>query len=866
MIHEFTTPNGLKVIGIESHKSPVVSVQIWVRNGSADERAGEEGISHFIEHLLFKGTQKFKVGEIAGMVEACGGEINAYTSYDQTVYYITISKNFFANAMDAIYEMIAHPLFDAGEIDKEREVVIEEIKRSHDSLSRRASRLLFSSMYVDYPYQVPVIGYDHVVNTVTPVKIREFFKERYSTENMFLVVSGDFEPEDLKRETDEKFARIPRTILQERKRNKIQTIETKTVKVEQAPFEDTVLYISWPGTDVLHKDVAALECLGLILGQGTSSRLVRKLRLEEPVVKSIGAGSWTPTTQGFFSISSSFNPVEIDKVLVGVKNVLETFFEFGATAEELYKAKINFLSDEAYSLETVGGLAQKFGGNYDVSEDIYYHKKFYQNLEGVTLEDIHRVACTYLSPEKMLITCVVPKDVESVEKKLNAWTYSQPKFKSSEQKVQEVHFKSPVVNREDAAALESEVHVGGLKTFYRKSAVAPVFNMRFAILGGSRVVAKEKAGLTELVSRVWAAQTKTCTEEIYREKLDRLASSVYAFTGKNTFGLVVDGLKESEHELAEIFSETIFNYDIDEGMLEREKKMVLESRRARKDSPAQVAILNFNKTMFANHPYGVDSLGEDGTLESVSKKDVEKYIQKYFQSASSVCALSGDFSKDIWKSRLDEVSKKFSDKKIITAEKFPIAPLGKNHWLYERAEKEQTHIVYGFRGETITSPDRYALQIMEAILAGQGGRLFLELRDKASLAYSVSPLRLEGIETGYFATYIGCSPDKADTALKMMNEELMKLANTEVNELELSRAKNYLIGGHDIGLQRNSSLSSAIAFNEVYGISAEEVFEYADRLQDVSAKDVQMMAQKLFMQKHVISIVGSKEPDAALWS
>lgn len=863
MIHEFTTANGLKVIGIESHKSPVVSVQIWVRNGSADERPGEEGISHFIEHLLFKGTKKFKVGEIASMVEACGGEINAYTSYDQTVYYITISKNFFPNAMDAIYEMVAHP-FDPEEIDKEREVVIEEIKRSHDSLSRRASRLLFSSMYVDYPYQIPVIGYDEVVKSVTPEHIRTFFKERYSTENMFLVVSGDFSKGDLEKQTEKTFAQIAPTKLQERPRKEIHLIDKKTVRVEHAPFEDSILYMAWPGTNVLDDDVAAIECLALILGQGTSSRLVRRLRLDEPLVKSIGSGAWTPTTRGFFSISSSFNPDMLERVLSGIRAVLESFFEHGATAEELYKAKVNFLSDEAYSLETVGGLAQKFGGNYDVAHDIYFHKKFYAQLESVKLSDLQRVARKYLDPNKMLLTFVTPQDTAPAEKLLQEWNFKQPKLQSEYQKELVVHFQSPSVSSQDVAPVKAETYKSGLRAFYRTSSVAPVFNFRLAALGGSRVVGAEQAGLTELVSRVWASQTKTYSENEYREKLDRLASSVYAFSGKNTFGLVVDGLKESETELAHFFSDTIFNFSIDPRIVEREKHMVRESVRARKDSPAQVAILNFNKLMFAGHPYGIDSLCEGNSLDHIGAQDIEKYISNYLSSANMVGVLSGDFDFSIWHKQMQEVSEKFS-KKTSEIKMLPLAPLGKNEWRYEKADKEQTHIVYGFRGVTITSQERYALQVMEAILAGQGGRLFLELRDKASLAYSVSPLRLEGMDTGYFATYIGCSPDKADTALKMMKEELMKLVDATVGEAELERAKNYLIGGHDIGLQRNASLASAIAFNEIYGIKASEVFDYAQYISKVTSEDVQKAARQLFTQKHVVSVVGAKEPSPAPW-
>src|SRR4029078_6893869 len=179
MFKKFQLKNGLKVLLVESHKSPVLSIQMWVKTGSADEKKGEEGISHFIEHLVFKGTRKFKVGEIASSVEAAGGELNAYTSFDQTVFYVTISKEFENVGLEVISEMMGFPSFDEKEINNEREVVIEEIKRSNDSPHRQASRLLFSTMYKKHPYGIPVIGYAENISSVSRDTLVNYYHGRY---------------------------------------------------------------------------------------------------------------------------------------------------------------------------------------------------------------------------------------------------------------------------------------------------------------------------------------------------------------------------------------------------------------------------------------------------------------------------------------------------------------------------------------------------------------------------------------------------------------------------------------------------------------------------------------------------------------
>lgn len=205
MSKKFQLKNGLKVLLIESHKSPVVSVQMWVKTGSADEVKKEEGLSHFIEHLVFKGTEKFKVGEIAAIVEGSGGELNAYTSFDQTVFYVTISKKFANVGLDVVSQMMGFPTFDSTEIDNEREVVIEEIKRGEDSPQRQIGQLLFSTAYKKHAYKVPVIGYADNIRKVSTKKIKNYFESRYVPRNMFLVVSGDFKSAEMKKEVESYF-------------------------------------------------------------------------------------------------------------------------------------------------------------------------------------------------------------------------------------------------------------------------------------------------------------------------------------------------------------------------------------------------------------------------------------------------------------------------------------------------------------------------------------------------------------------------------------------------------------------------------------------------------------------------------------
>ena len=163
---QFTMDNGLKVILEENNTAPVVALQIWVKVGSADERDEEAGMCHFIEHMLFKGTEKRKVREAAREIESLGGTINAYTSYDQTVYHITIASRYAETGLDILSDAIQHSTFDPLELEREREVILEEIRRGEDDPSRRLFKQTMATLYQQHPYRRPVIGYEKTIRSI----------------------------------------------------------------------------------------------------------------------------------------------------------------------------------------------------------------------------------------------------------------------------------------------------------------------------------------------------------------------------------------------------------------------------------------------------------------------------------------------------------------------------------------------------------------------------------------------------------------------------------------------------------------------------------------------------------------------------
>lgn len=859
--------NGLSVLLIENHKSPVVSVQMWVKTGSADETRGEEGISHFIEHLVFKGTDKFKVGEIASTVEASGGELNAYTSFDQTVFYVNISREFADVGLDVISEMMGFPKFDAGEIDNEREVVIEEIKRGNDSPGRQASRLLFSSVFKKHPYGIPVIGYDKIVKNVSKKTLVDYYQSRYIPTNMHLVVAGDFATADMAKRVNETFGRMKSFKFRNVKRVKEPKQAGARVKVAKAPFEEAQFHVAWRVPGAEHKDIPALDLLAMIFGQGDTSRLSQKLRLEKAVTNSIGAGTFTPKDGGLFTVSGSLNADSFGEAFEIFKAELLRMVSEPPTADEMKRAITNLESEEFYAMETIEGVARKAGSFENLMGDYAYFQKFLKQVYTLTPDDILKCARKYFSPEQMTIVALVPRNEKAIEKNVRAWVRSYAREFAKASKIRLKPSKKVPVKKVkwsmSAGGQPSEIQrfnlPSGATLLFRVDNATPVVSAKAAFLGGMRFEGPTQGGLTELLSRTWTSGTKSMSETDISRKIENMAGGLSAFGGRNSVGLSMQTISPFEKEAIELFDEVLVSPVINDTVLEREKIVMLEAIRAREDSPGQLVSQMFTHMMFKGHPYERDMYGTAESVKPLKKSDVEQHLRKQAMSSNLMIAVAGQVDPEAWVERLTKATAVLPEGKSLTATFKHTGP-EKDERGFRELKREQSHIIIGYKGLTLDDPRRYTLQVIQSILAGQGGRLFLELRDKASLAYTVSPMRMEGIDTGYFGAYIGCSPEKGAKAIEMLKAEFAKLVEKAVPDVEIERAKRYLIGRHDIDLQRNSSISSSMLFNEIYGIPAEEMFKYSDRLRPITAKDIRELASAIFAQPHVTCVVGPTAP------
>ncbi len=860
-LKKFKLKNQLQVLLVESRKSPVVSVQMWVRTGSADEKKGEEGISHFIEHLLFKGTRKFKTGEIASLVEGSGGELNAYTSYDQTVFYVTIASSKSDVALEVISEMMGFPEFDPAEIDNERGVVIEEIKRGEDSLGSVAWKELFATVFKKHTYKTPIIGFDKNIEEFTSKKIKNYFNTRYVPSNMFLVVTGDYNSSEMKKKVEKYFGEFKAYKLDNRKRLKEPTQKAPRAHIVKTKFKKTQTYLAWRSPSIQGADVPALDVLSMILGTGDSSRLAKKLRLDNLLVQSVGSMAYTPKDEGVFAFVMTGEP---DKLPLAMKESLDVALEImkaPPSQEEMTKALSILSSEDIYSMETVDGLSRKIGSDQFYMKDPEYFKKYLKAVYELKPHDISKVARKYLKPEALSAVYLSEEIPENFQQEIDGLLKNYTKDYEKVKKVQLRKLKfsaKPIkikLNSSEVAKTVVKVRTSGLTLVTRKQTETPTFSLRMAALGGLRAEKSEDSGAVELMTRLWTTGSQNYNEDQINQIVESNSAGLSAFGGRNTIGLTLDGLSPSQKDLYAVYFDLLKSPSWDQKIMDREKHVQLQQIKHKQDNPAQVCFQQFHQMMFEGHPYSRDTLGSERTLSSIKRDKMLYYQKTLLQLKNMVLVAVGDFDDKLLEKEIVSLEKSLSPGNQFKSD-LKLQKIERKKEGYIKLEKEQTHIVLGYRGLTIQSEDRYVLDIIQSVLAGQGGRLFLELRDKNSLAYSVSPIRMEGLEAGYFGTYIGCSPDKKDKAIEMMRIELKKMSSQLISEEELQRAKNYLIGQQAISLQRKSTVSQSILMDVTYGLPANLTFEVIEKYKKITRQQVQDLSKRLFSGPEILSIVG----------
>ena len=332
--------NGFELLYQQSTAAPVVALDLWVRAGSADEKPDQAGMAHVVEHMMFKGTARRPPGQVAREVENIGGEINAFTSFDYTVYTMVVAGRYAALGVDILHDALTASAFDPGELEREKLVILEEIKRTRDNPQQFLSRLLFSGAYRLHPYRNPVIGTEKSVSGFSRSDLTAFVGHWYRPSNMVLVAVGDRPFEEMKKLASKTFGRLPASGAPDRPPRTRDPARTRT-KVSHAARDVTEVHfdLAFGTPDAAHEDVAVLDLLSTILGHGDSSRLYGRIKLKENLVRSISAGVYAPADPGLFYVGATVEPGRFREALGAVSEEISLIRSKPVGEDELDKAR-----------------------------------------------------------------------------------------------------------------------------------------------------------------------------------------------------------------------------------------------------------------------------------------------------------------------------------------------------------------------------------------------------------------------------------------------------------------------------------------------------------------------------------------------
>lgn len=405
-IESFTLPNGLTVLHNEDHTQPVVAMELWVDAGSMYETPTDNGISHFLEHLAFKGTQQYPGTKISYVIEEVGGMINAATSMDCTYYYVELMASVAERGFSVLSQMAHAIQLDALEVEREKNVVIEEIVRGNDSPEHTMWETMFAHVFKGHPYQQPVIGTRENIVHCTPQDIATYYQTYYTPRRMTLLVSGALSRTECTELLNRFFTfehtsslapyATPSLYIPLSKKNTIVTHSMPTI-------HETYYALVWHIPSSFNEDVYALECAAYALGKGISSRLHQDVKEKQQLVWSISAEVILQRNGSLFIVSGTMEYAKRDAAVVAIMDILRAVTNTKCIApDELSKVQEMIHTDFWNSIETCSGRGYMMG-HYAMLGDYRVINEFLPNIDRVTSDDVARVVGKYCDDSSAMI-------------------------------------------------------------------------------------------------------------------------------------------------------------------------------------------------------------------------------------------------------------------------------------------------------------------------------------------------------------------------------------------------------------------------------------------------------------------------------
>ncbi|MEH2363160.1 M16 family metallopeptidase [Nostoc sp.] len=864
--------NGLTVLTKEVHTAPVVSVQVWYKVGSRNEVKGENGISHQLEHLMFKGTTDRPV-QFGRLFSALGSQFNAFTSYDETAYFGTVQRDKLEALLTLEADRMENSLVGTEQLTSEKRVVISELQGYENSPGYRLNRAVMRDAFPSRAYGLPVGGTKADVEKFTVEQVRNYYQTYYSPENATLVITGDFATEPVLKVVKETYGKLPKRPKTAVAKNSAQvtaptSVAKKAAIVLKQPGSAALLQAVYPLTDINHPDVPAIDVMDAILTGGRSSRLYQAL-VESGLASSVSGGAAELIEPGWYQIDATAAPgKELGKIAQVLQESLAKLQQQPVTTEELNRAKTQLQASYILGNQDITSQATQLGYNQTVAGDYRFIERYLAAIAKVTPAQVQKIAKTYLNPAKQTIGFFEPTQPDGKAGTSNAGSSRTVENFSPGKPVDPAElakYLPPTTSATDSGKqpLPEEFTLSnGLRVLLLGDRNLPTINLSGQINAGTEFDGNQKAGLANLTANNLMNGTQTKNALDLAKTLEDRGADLNFSASREGVSISGQALSANLPILIQTLADVLENATFPADQLELSRQRALTSLKVQLDDPRGLGRQVFQQAIYPeNHPF--HSFPTADSLKSITRDQLLGFYQTHYRPDNTTIALVGDFETDEVKSLLNQVFGKWQATGKPPVLKIASVPLPQTLTRLNKIipGKSEAVTYIGYNGISRKDPRFYAALVLNQILGGDtlSSRLGTEVRDRQGLTYGIYSGFAAGINPGPFLIQMQTAPGDTQKAIASTLALLKQLREQGVTEAEFNAAKRSITNSYPVDLANPSDVSSIILDNAVLGLSRSEIRDFPQRIQAVTMAQTQQAIEDLIKPENLVIVTTGPE-------
>ncbi|PID27985.1 MAG: hypothetical protein CSB55_06485 [Candidatus Cloacimonadota bacterium] len=831
--------NGLKVIVAEDHSHPLISMQLYVRVGGLKESDETAGFSHFCEHLVFKATEKYPENKIMKEVAELGGEINAYTDYDATCFYITLPKNCFAQGLDFLSQLVTASKFTDEEFKSEKKVVLEELKQHANDPLDYFSDSVAENYFKKSNYKRPIIGYEDVLQKSTVDQLRDYISHNYAPNNSFLVISGDVSFDEIKPFVNNFFGNWKeKTIKPQISINEDFPASPGLHRIKLKSEHD---YLAFVFPEISEKDERnhSLSLALKAFAYGQNSRLYKRLYTKESLIDSMHIHSYCGVENGISAIivlpKKNTDP---EKIIEIFKDENAKLYERGLRSDEIEREKKEIIFSYRYAFEYIESLGTALGSE-EVNGDYKNFLNYPDKIKNINAKNIKKVIKEFLNPDIMQI-------------------YYAGKQEISE----EIATNHPVIRRNSRKNFSSYPEFrqykfeNGCNVLMKKVIGKPTVGIT-ASFNVSQLYETPKMRGTNLITSagMMYGNEKNSYEQFVRE-CSSAGINFNVSASKEISSVKIKCFGEALPKAINMLADTVLTPVFPKNHIENIKRTYLGNISRIKDYPPQYSNYLWKEMLLGKKSNLLSRTGMKSDLKKVNLKKIKQWHEIFYHPSNMTLCLIGDFEFD---DVLEQIEDNFQK---IPAKSIPIKRnlfTDKTTPCFKRINKKSNQSIIrigGFGCNSEIPQKNTDFWVLSQIIGGDfNSRMYEQIREKKGFAYSLNFESFSIEELGIFHAVAIVDKKTEEESRKYILHILEDIRLNGVTEHELAVAKKYLSGARLMESESMSAQSSALSYLIATGYSYDYYLEREKRLQNVSLESIHEIADKYFAKENLYTLI-----------